>query len=80
MIPILGFLEGDTLGILVMSYPTDTVIKLIEKLQVSAAIRVQHRNELQLIYNEKVIPPHQTVAEIGIKPLEHFYVTSSQRE
>jgi len=74
MIPLFGFLEHDTLGLLIMAYPSDTVLQLIEKLQISAAVRVNPRPNMKLIYKNNIIAPKLTVNELNLQPLDHFFV------
>ena len=40
MIPMYGFLQGDTLGLLVLARPEDTAADLCAKLQSAASVRV----------------------------------------
>lgn len=80
MIPIYGFLEGDSIGLLIFAYPNDTVADLISKVQKSAAIRVKPRMGMQLLYQDKALLLTSTVQEIGIQPLEHFFVVQGEGE
>ena len=41
-IPVYGFLEGDTLGLLVLAEEGETVLELARKLQDAASIRVEN--------------------------------------
>jgi len=74
MIPIYGFLQGDTIGVLVFAYPNETANDLINKVQKAAAIRVKPKVGMKLIYKERSVEAHLTVTEMGIQPLEHFFV------
>lgn len=76
MIPIYGFLAADTIGLLIMAYPTDTMQDLINKVQKSASIRVKPQLEMNLIYNHQIRALHSTVQEINMQPLEHFFVVN----
>lgn len=78
MIPIYGFLEGDTIGLLIFAYPQDTVAELINKVQKSAAVRVAPRENMKLLYNDQAITPTATVKQLGIQPLEHFFVVQGE--
>lgn len=80
MIPIYGFLQGDSIGLLIFAYPDDTMADLITKVQKSAAIRVKPRMGMQLLYQDKVLALTSTVDEIGIQPLEHFFVVQGEGE
>ena len=74
MIPLYGFLELDTIGLLIMAYPEDTINVLIKKLQDSAAIRVRPKMAMKLYYKNQLMDPEATVNEIGFRPLDHFFV------
>lgn len=74
MIPIYGFLERDTIGLLIFAYPNETAMDLIKKVQQSAAVRVSPQRGLNLKFNDKIIDPKMTVEDIGFKPLDHFFV------
>lgn len=78
MIPIYGFLQGDTIGLLVFAYPQETVHDLINKLQKSAAIRVKPREHMQLLYKGQALKRSMTVQEMGVQPLDHFFVVPEE--
>jgi hypothetical protein len=40
MMPLYGFLEGDTLGLLILAAESETMAELAAKLQAAAAVRV----------------------------------------
>jgi hypothetical protein len=74
--PLYGFLEGDTLGLLVLAYKTDTIARLADRLQQSARVRVAYRESVQLVYKGRVLDADLTVETAGIEPLERFDVVS----
>lgn len=74
-IPIYGFLEGDTLGLLVLADESETVLELARKLQDAASIRVARHDRLEFIYDGKIINPALTVSQAGLKELDRFDVT-----
>jgi Toluene-4-monooxygenase system protein B (TmoB) len=73
-IPLYGFLEGDTLGLLVLAQEGETVLELARKLQEAASIRVARNDEIDLVYNGKAIDPGLTVAQTGLQALDRFDV------
>lgn len=73
-IPLYGFLEGDTLGLLVLAQEGDTVLELARKLQEAASLRVAHNDKIDLVYNGKAIDPALTVAQAGLQALDRFDV------
>lgn len=71
-IPLYGFLQGDTIGLLILAEEAETVQSLARKLQDAARIRVAGSDRLQLIYNDKAVDPGLTVAQAGLQPLDRF--------
>ena len=73
-LPLYGFLEGDTIGVLIVSEENETVASLARKLQNAASIRVTPHNRTQVAYHGRVIDPVLTLAEAGFTALERFDV------
>jgi hypothetical protein len=73
-IPLYGFLEGDTLGLLVLAEEAETVLELARKLQDAASIRVARNEKIDFVYNDKAIDPGLTVAQAGLQALDRFDV------
>jgi len=74
MIPLYGFLEGDTLGLLVLAEPADTLGALARRLEDSASARVAPRESLHVLVDGRVQRPDLTVADVGLGPLDRFDV------
>lgn len=77
-IPLYGFLEGDTIGLLIVAEESETVRNLAQKLQDGASIRVAPRQKVQVIYHEKVLDPTLTLAQAGLEALERFDVIGGE--
>jgi len=77
-IPLYGFLEGDTIGLLIVAEETETVQALAQKLQEEASIRVAPREKVQVVYKEKVLAPSLTLAQAGVEALERFDVVRGE--
>ena len=75
-IPLYGFLQGDTVGLLILAEEGDTLQALARKLQDAASLRVAARERLQLVYNGKTMDPTMTVAQAGFQALDRFDVIS----
>jgi hypothetical protein len=75
-IPLYGFLQGDTLGLVILVDEEDTLDALAQKLQDAASLRVARRDQVRVIYNDKVMDPGMTVARAGMQPLDQFEVVS----
>jgi Toluene-4-monooxygenase system protein B (TmoB) len=75
-VPLYGFLQGDTLGLLILAEDADTLEALARKLQAAASLRVSARNPVRVIYKDKTMDPAMTVAQAGFEALDRFDVLS----
>jgi hypothetical protein len=75
-IPLYGFLQGDTVGLLILADEADTLQLLAQKLQDAASLRVAGRDRVQVIHNDKAIDPAITIAQAGFQALDRFDVIS----
>jgi hypothetical protein len=73
-IPLYGFLQGDTVGLLILADEGDTLQSLAQKLQDAASLRVAGRDRVQVIYNDKAMNPALTIAQAGLQALDRFDV------
>jgi len=62
-VPLYGFLQGDTVGLLILADEGDTLEALAQKLQAAASLRVAARDPV-------------TVAQAGFEALDRFDVLS----
>lgn len=74
MIPLYGFLEGDTLGLLLLADETETVASLAAKLQQSSRLRVAPRDEVLVVHRGLILDPSRLVGESKLEPLERIDV------
>ena len=74
MIPLYGFLQGDTIGLLVLANGEDTAADLCAKLQAAASVRVRPRGAMVALYKDRRLDPAVTVANLKMAPLERFDV------
>jgi hypothetical protein len=77
VIPLYGFLEGDTIGLLVLAHKEWHVRDLAEQLQISARLRVRHRRAVHVLHQGRVLDPGLTLEEVGIGPLDRFDVVEA---
>jgi hypothetical protein len=75
-IPLYGFLQGDTIGLLILADEGESVQALARKLQDGGSLRVAGRNYVQVVHNDRTIDPALTVAEAGFQALDRFDVIS----
>jgi hypothetical protein len=74
LIPLYGFLEGDTLGLLILVEEHETVHDLAMKLQQAASVRVAWQAQVEVRYKDRVLNPQSTIAQAELAPLERFDV------
>jgi hypothetical protein len=75
-IPLYGFLQGDTVGLLILADEGDTLQSLAHKLQDAASLRVASKIPVQVLYNDKAMDPTITIAQAGFQALDRFDVIS----
>jgi hypothetical protein len=74
MIPLYGFLQGDSIGLLVLADEGDTAAELAEKLQSAARIRVNAAAKVKVVYQGVIMTPQTTVAQAQMGALDRFDV------
>ena len=77
MIPLYGFLQGDTIGLLVLADEGDTAAVLVQKLQNSARVRLPPRAQLTLLHNGHPVDPQATVVQARMEALDRFDVVEA---
>ncbi len=80
MIPLYGFLEGDTIGLLMLADENETIQSLLEKLKRSARIRVADSGASHLQYKGRTIDPMLKVSRVGFEPLGRFDVVFNKSQ
>jgi hypothetical protein len=78
MIPLYGFLEGDTIGLIVLADENDTAAVLIEKLRTSARVRTNPKGEMKLLHNGQTIDPETTVTQAHMEALDRIDVVEAR--
>ena len=74
MIPLYGFLQGDTLGLLVLAEPEETVASLADKTLAAASVRVAPFPTARVLFGGKFLDPRVTVGASGLTALDRFDV------
>jgi len=74
MIPVYGFLEGDTIGLLVLADEHETVADMADKLLSAARLRAGIDGPIVLLHAGREIDPELTVEQAGIKLLDRIDV------
>ena len=74
LVPIYGFLEGDSMGLLVLAHDDMTVADVIAMLRSSARVRTAWDGEAIAMFRERRLDPWMTVAEAGVGALDRIDV------
>ncbi len=74
LVPLYGFLEGDTIGLVVLAHDDDPIARVIARLQHSARWRVAKFENARAFHAGRELDAAQTVAEAGLTPLERIDV------
>jgi hypothetical protein len=76
VIPLYGFLQGDSLGLLILADPDEPLSALALKLQTSARMRVAARPDLRVIASGRTLDPRTLVRDSGLTALDRFDVVA----
>ena len=79
LVPLYGFLAGDTLGLLVLVHDEDRVHTIAEQLQLAACVRVAPRAQAQVYFRGQRLDPQLTVSKAGLAPLDRVDVVPEER-
>jgi hypothetical protein len=74
MVPLYGFLHGDTLGLVVLVHDSDRVSKIVSTLQEAASVRVAPRPRMRVVVSGRPLDPELTIAEAGLRALDRVDV------
>jgi hypothetical protein len=69
LIPLYGFVRGDTLGLLVLAHTSDTVLALAASMQQAACMRVPPSKKVSVYHGGVLLDPHLTLAQAGLSAL-----------
>ena len=79
LVPLYGFLEGDTLGLVVLVHDDERVHAIAEQLQLAACVRVAPRAHAQVYFRGQRLDPELTVSEAGLTPLDRVDVVPEEK-
>jgi hypothetical protein len=74
MIPLYGFLQGDTIGLLILARGEDTMGDLAKKLEQAARTRVAPLRDAVVHFDGEERSGSATVATVGMRALDRFDV------
>jgi hypothetical protein len=69
LVPLYGFLEGDTLGLVILVQDDQPVSEVARALQEAASMRVPPRDGMAVYRDGQRLDPDRKVAEAGLTPL-----------
>lgn len=72
LVPLHGFVQGDTVGLLVLVHDTDTIAQLARVLVEAAAVRVLPAPGARVYRSGRELDPSLTVAGAGLSALERI--------
>jgi hypothetical protein len=78
MIPLYGFLQGDTMGVLLLAQEAETISAVAEKLQSAASLRVRRRECVRVYHNGQQLPLESTVGSLRLVALDRIDVVSGE--
>jgi len=79
LVPLYGFVAGDTLGVLVLVHDVDTIAEVARVAQAAAAVRVEPRAHARVLARGVGLDPRLTFAEAGLVPLDRIDVVAEER-
>ena len=71
-LPLYGFMEGDTIGLLIVADERESVRSLAAKLRDAASLRVDGSRHTEIVYRGILLDPDSTLAKADFKPLQRF--------
>lgn len=78
LVPLFGFLRGDTIGLVVLVHDHQTVADIAHSLQEAACMRVAPRAQASVYFNGVKLDPAATVAAAGLGPLDRVDVVQEE--
>ena len=70
VIPVYGFVQGDTMGIVVLAHSDGTAADLAEKMMQATALRVARRPNFRVMAGDRALDPGATLRMLGLQPLD----------
>jgi Toluene-4-monooxygenase system protein B (TmoB) len=77
-LPLYGFREGDSIGVLIVVDEQETVGSLAQKLQEATSVRVIPAERVELVHRNRVLDPSITLSRAGLAALDRFDVREEQ--
>jgi hypothetical protein len=78
LVPLFGFLRGDTIGLVVLVRSDQLVKEIADVLQEAASVRVKPAARASVWFNGAELDPELTVAQAGLTPLARVDVVQEE--
>ena len=72
VMPLYGFVQGDTMGVVVLGRLDGTVAELGENLLRAVGVRVSPRGSYQLLAGARPLDPEATLGTAAMQPLDRI--------
>jgi hypothetical protein len=79
LVPLYGFLQGDTLGLVVLVHDSDRVRDIAQRLQRAAAVRIAPREHMIVMHRGHALDLDATIAQAGLEALDRVDVVEAER-
>jgi hypothetical protein len=77
LVPLYGFVEGDTIGLIVLAHDDDPIARVVARLLHSARWRVAKFEDARAFHGERELDAAHTVAQTGLTALDRIDVRRS---
>ena len=77
LVPLYGFVHGDTLGVLVLVQDTDSIAELALRLQQAATVRVAPIRDAVVMAHGRKLDPTASVITAGLSALDRVDLVPS---
>jgi hypothetical protein len=74
LVPLYGFLAGDTIGLLVLVHADESVQDFADRLIEAASVRVRPPRGVEIVHDGAALDPRLTIEEAGLTALERVDV------
>jgi Toluene-4-monooxygenase system protein B (TmoB) len=72
ILPLYGFVEGDTVGVLILADKEESVESMARKLREAVTLRVDASDDMEVVYQGVVLDPLITLGQAHIAPLQRL--------
>lgn len=72
LVPLYGFLQGDSIGLIVLVHDHQTIADAAAVLQQAASVRVPQKTDPKVYHEGRLLDPKRTISEAGLTPLERI--------